>query len=209
MAVICPTVTASDAHEYRAQIERVSVFAKRIHIDLMDGELAPSRSINPVQVYWPPDVTTDIHLMYKRPLEHIETLVSLHPHMVIIHAEAEGDLGGMVEHLHKFGIKVGLALLPDTSVESVGQLLTMVDHVLVFDGHLGYQGGTADLSQLHKVAEIRAINPSVEISVDGGVSVENAKQIVEAGVDVLDVGGAIQHAEDPIVAYNDLVKAVA
>lgn len=209
MPVICPTITVADAHEYRVQLARITPFAKRIHIDLMDGELAPSRSINPIQIHWPEGVSADIHLMYKRPLEHIETLVSLHPHMVIIHAEAEGDLLGMIEHLHRFGIKVGLALLPETSVVSVRALLHAVDHVLIFDGHLGYQGGIADLTQLHKVAEVRAVNAGVEISVDGGIDTSNARQVVDAGVDVLDVGGAIQHADDPSAAYERLVSIVA
>src|ERR1700728_375541 len=88
---ICPTVTAYDMHEYRAQIERLVPFAKRVHIDLMDGVFAPTVSPELARIWWPEELMADIHLMYQKPMDSLEQLVALHPHMVIIHAEADGD----------------------------------------------------------------------------------------------------------------------
>src|SRR3989344_640873 len=89
MAVICPTVTAFDPHEYRLQIERIAAFTTRVHLDLMDGEFAPSKSPNLDQIWWPHSMQADIHLMYQRPMDFLDQLKKLNPRMVIIHNEAD------------------------------------------------------------------------------------------------------------------------
>jgi len=208
MAVICPTVTAFDPHEYRTQIERLVPFAKRVHIDLMDGEFAPSKSPDLSQIWWPPELTADIHLMYQRPAEQIDELIRLKPSLVIIHAETETDFPDFAAKLHAAGIKVGLGLLQDTSVDQAAQIISDFDHVLVFSGNLGYHGGAADLSLLDKVRDIRQRYPEIEISWDGGISDQNAPQLVEAGVNVLNTGGFIQKAEDPAQAYRRLTAII-
>jgi ribulose-phosphate 3-epimerase len=106
--------------------------------------------------------------------------------------------------LHKHDIKTGLALLQDTPVEWAEQIMHSFDHVLIFSGHLGYHGGAADLKLLEKVHQIREHHPEVEIGWDGGINVDNAKQLLEAGVDVLNVGGFIQKSSDPESAYGTL-----
>jgi ribulose-phosphate 3-epimerase len=206
MSVVCPTITVANAAAYREQMACVVPFAPRIHIDLADGELAPTKLINPIQCYWPEDKIIDIHLMYKRPAEELETLISLKPQLVIIHAEAEGDLMAIVRQLRAVGIKSGVALLAQTEPSMCRGLIAEVDHVLVFGGKLGYQGGSADLEMLKKVPKIRAINSNVEIAWDGGVSVDNIAQLSLGGIEVLNAGGAVHHSEDPAAAYAELCK---
>ncbi len=189
-------------------MDRVSPFASRIQIDLTDGEFALPRSINPVQAWWPVGIVADIHLMFRRPLSHIETLVSMKPNTVIIHGEAAGDLKGMAEHLQKLGIKSGVALLPDTSVESVKNLIKITDHVLLFAGKLGSFGGHADMHILEKVAQVQKINPKVEIGWDGGANEGNAAILARAGVNVINVGSTIQKSEKSREVYEHLVKLV-
>lgn len=208
MSLICPTVLAADPHEFRSQLERVQDFASRIQIDLMDGEFTDSKSLNPIQVYWPERLIVDIHLMFKRPTEHIETLVSLKPHMVIIHAEAEGDLVGMMTHLQKFGIKAGVCLLPETTPEMARQLINHCDHVLLFGGKLGSFGGQAQLNLVDKIPAVKEIN-NVEIGWDGGANLDNVRHLMEAGIDVINVGDAIQHASDPARAFAQLTEVIS
>lgn len=204
MAIVCPTVTAYDAHEYREQIERIG-FADRIHIDLMDGVFAPTTSIFLDAVWWPRHVVADVHLMAQQPMEVISHLIKLAPHMVIIHAEAEVDHMLFCAELHKHDIKTGVAVLQHTSVSDVERIIHSFDHVLVFSGHLGYHGGEADLQLLEKVKDIRYHHPEVEIGWDGGINDHNARQLLNAGVDVLNVGGFIQKSNDPKTAYDTLV----
>ena len=208
MPVICPTVTAEDPHAYREQVARIEPFAQRIHIDLADGAFAPTKLLGVAQIYWPENMVADLHMMYKKPKDELETLVSLKPNLVIIHAEAEGDLLGMLLELQSFGIKAGVALLPQTSAETYDELLGVADHVLLFAGNLGYQGGKADMGVLKKIPDIRAINPTAELAWDGGIDVENVPLLLEHGVEVLTVGGFIQHSDDPASVYKQLAAMI-
>lgn len=211
MAIICPTVTptTTDPHEYREQLERVVSLADRLQLDFMDGDFASPRAMSIAQAWWPEDKTIDVHMMYRRPLEYIETLVSLRPSLVIVHAEADGDLAGMMTHLQGLGIRAGIALLQDTSVDSIKNLIGIADHVLIFAGSLGTFGGHADLTQLDKVAAIRAITPDIEIGWDGGANETNVVQLADGGIDVINAGSAIQRAENPIEAYQYLLRLVS
>lgn len=206
MATIVPCVTAPDAHAYREQMARVAPFATRVHVDFSDGQFSPVKLINPIQAYWPEGMQADLHVMVKDPTSHLETLVSLNPQMVIIHAESEGNLTSIILQLRALGIKTGVALLQQTTPESAHQLIAEADHVLVFSGDLGHFGGQADMGMIAKIAQIKVINPIVEIGWDGGVSLDNAAQLALGGVEVLNVGGAIQRAEDPAAVYKQLVE---
>lgn len=209
MSVICPTVTAYDFEEYSRQLRAVSGFAKRVHIDLMDGEFAPTVSPGLDEIWMPHGPKVDIHLMYQRPMDVIRQLVRLKPHMVIVHNEAEMHHMHFVAELHKHDIEVGLAVLQDTPVHYAHQIMHSFDHVLVFSGNLGHHGGKANLELLDKVREIRYHHPDVEIGWDGGINEHNIKQLVDAGVDVLNVGGAIQKASDPQAAYATLIGVIS
>lgn len=208
MSVVCPCVTATDAHAYREQMARIAPFAERIHVDFSDGVLAPVKLINPVQAYWPEGKLADLHLMLKKPADHLETVISLNPNMVIIHAEAEGDLLGIMRQLRAVNIKTGVALLQATEPAQAHDLIADADHVLIFSGDLGHFGGVADMTLLKKIGQIRAINANVEVGWDGGVGPDNIAQLSLGGVEVLDVGGNIQQAPDPQEAYATLIKNI-
>jgi len=206
MTQIVPTITATTPTDYAREIEKLN-FAPRLHVDITDGELAPSRTVNLNQVYWDENKIIDLHLMMKKPIEWLHQIIALNPNLVILHAESDDahkNLPRIFEHLRKFNIKCGLALLPETSPENVKDIIEISDYVLIFAGHLGYQDGTADLSQLEKIARIRAINPNVELAWDGGANVENVAEIAQAGIDVINVGAAIAKSENPEKAYQRL-----
>lgn len=203
-AIVCPTVTAFEPHQYREQIERASQFAERIHIDLMDGEFAPTVSPDLLQVWWPHNIIADIHLMYQRPMDHLQQLIKLKPHMVIVHNEADAHHMHFSAELHKANIKTGLAILKDTPIEWAEQIMHSFDQILVFSGNLGHHGGEADLGLLSKVAFIKKHHPEAEIAWDGGINHQNIKQLVDSGVNVLNVGGFIQKSQTPKDAYDKL-----
>jgi ribulose-phosphate 3-epimerase len=203
-ATIVPTIDAATADEYRAQIEHVANFALRLHIDTADGEMTPAPLLPIADVWWPGGVRADIHVMYKRPLEHLQALIALGPQLVIFHAESEGSFGQASAVLRKHGIEAGVALMQQTPVEAIEQGLHWVDHVLVYSGSLGIFGGTADMALLDKVRRLKQLKPQLEIGWDGGVNADNVRQLAEAGVDVLNSGGFIQKSDDPHAAYATL-----
>lgn len=204
MPIISPTVTAYEPHEYREQIERIAPFTTRVHIDLMDGVFAPTKSVSLEQTWWPHHMQADIHLMYQKPSDYLGQLIKLNPRMVIVHVEAVMHHMHFAAELHKHDILVGLALLADTPDRQIDQIAHSFDHLLVFSGRLGYHGGKADLGLLEKVKRIKSHHPDIEISWDGGINDENARQLTDGGVDVLCVGGYIQKAPNPSLAYAKL-----
>lgn len=208
MSTICPTVLASNAHQFREQIEHVAAFATNIHLDFTDGEFTDSETIGLSQVWWPHTMQADLHIMYQNPAEYLDAIVPLNPRLVIVHAEADGSFTEIAERLHQAGIKVGVALLPETSVETIRPSIKLVDHVLIFSGDLGHFGGRADLGLLKKVEQVRHLKNNLEIGWDGGVNDKNIGKLTDAGVNILNVGGFIQRAEDPKAAYQSLQKII-
>jgi len=208
MAIICPTVLASTEHSFKEQMERVASFAHRVQIDLMDGEFAPHKSVGLDQVWWPAGVKADIHLMYAEPLAVIEDITNLKPHLLITHAEASGNFFELAQVLKNHDIKVGLAILKQTSVADIRPVIDELDHVLIFSGDLGSFGGHADMELLSKVQDLKNLKPELEVGWDGGINEHNITGLAQAGVDVLNVGGAIQRADNPAEAYARLEAMV-
>lgn len=204
---ICPTVTATKK-DFPSQLQVVNKLSNRLHIDVTDGKFAPSKITSLDQITIPKGKKIDLHVMYQKPMNEIRKITSLEPNLVVIHAEASGYFLPFISILHKFDIAVGLALLPATQVREIKSALKHLDHVLIFSGSLGFHGGRADLKLLSKAKELRQLKPSLEIGWDGGINDKNAKEMMAAGVNVLNVGGYIANASNPGLAYVKL-KALA
>lgn len=208
MSVVAPAILAETPEDYKAKMERMQAFAQRVHIDICDGEFAPTFTVGAAQIWWPQGWLADIHAMVARPSEHLETLISLKPNLIMFHAEAQEDIVPVLQHVKKFGIKAGVVLLRSTVPSTAAPAIKEADHVMIFTGDLGKYGGTASLMQLEKVRLIRAIHPDVEIGWDGGVNLENIYSLAQGGIDVLNVGGTLANAEDPAVTYKALVDEI-
>jgi len=205
MSIICPTITAYTLHDYHEQIGRIESFARRLHIDVSDDQFAHPRTVGLHELHWPEGLDADIHVMYQHPARYLSYICELKPQLVIVHAEADGDFMAMADKLHGCGIKIGIALLPLTLVAAIIPALPSADHVLIFSGNLGHQGGsTADFNLLSRVDELRRHKQDLEIGWDGGVNPDNAARLSHAGIDVLNVGGFIQHSQNPAEAYATL-----
>ncbi len=208
MSVIVPAVTVETLDQYRDEITKIQTFARRVHIDISDGEFAPTFLINEAQLFWPQGWEVDIHAMVARPSEHLQQLIQLKPSLIIFHAEIQEDIVALISAVKQAGIKAGVALLKTTVPATVEAAIKAADHVMIFSGDLGKFGGTASMMQLEKVRLVKRISPEVEIGWDGGVNVENAYTLTQGGVDVLNVGGAIANSQVPADTYNELVKEI-
>ena len=208
MSIIAPAITVETEDQYRSSIERIKPFAQRVHIDISDGEFAPVFLFDVSKIWWPKEWVVDIHAMVMRPMDYVDKLISLKPHLITFHAESGVNLVPIMENIKKNGIKAGVALLKSTVPSSVADEIKAADHVLVFSGDLGHYGGNASLMQLEKVRLIKNINPNVEIGWDGGVSVDNAFTLTQGGVNVLNTGGAINNSDDPDGVYATLVREI-
>lgn len=209
MSVLVPTITAYNPSEFKEQIERVTGFAERIHIDLTDGEFAPTFTVGIADLWAPEGWVVDIHVMAHDINSFLHHLIGLSPNMIIVHSEANSGALEAIKIIKDAGIRAGLALLRPTVPKAVEEMINQADHVMIFSGELGRFNGTASLMQLEKIRLIKAINPNVEIGWDGGVTAENAYSLVQGGVDVLNVGGAVHKASDPRAAFERLRQEIS
>ena len=207
-AVIAPAILAENAAQYKEQVDRITGFVERVHIDVSDGEFAPTLTVGIQELWAPEGWTIDIHAMVNNLEEYIPKLIALRPHMIIVHAEATGDVKTALMQIRRAGIMAGLALLKPTVPRTVEEFIKLADHVMIFSGELGRFGGTASLMQLEKIRLIKAINPNVEIGWDGGVLVDNAYSLVQGGVNVLNAGGVIQKSSDPHAIFSKLQQEI-
>lgn len=208
MPIIVPTILTSDPNAYKKQMELYQPFAKRIQIDIADGTFAPSTTIPVNNVWWPEGTSIDLHMMVVRPSEQMQTILQLKPSLCIFHAETGEDLLPMFEQLRAAGIKAGVALMKATYPGNVRQFIEAADHVLIFAGEIGKQGGKADMLQTEKITLIREINQSCEIGWDGGANLQTARAIARAGADVINVGAALVNATDPGATFEELTADI-
>lgn len=205
---IVPTILSDNKLEYREQVEKINAFTRRVQIDVTDGEFTPSTTLDVTNVWWPKNWEADLHLMVARPSECIDTILKLSPSLCILHAEASEDLLPTFETMKEAGIKTGLALLPSTYPGDVKQYIDVVDHVLIFAGQLGVQGGQPDLMQMEKIPLVRNMKPELEIGWDGGANINNVRALAHADLDVINVGSAIALAPDPAEMFQELVAEI-
>ena|SRR5581483_276637 len=207
MPIICPTITAYSEEEYKQQFEKIKHLVHRVQIDLTDGKFTDKATVLPNQAWWPAGFLADFHIMYEQPLVAVKEVIKHTPHLIIVQAEAEGNFDEVAAICRHHKVKVGVALLPQTPVEQIRSSLSALDHVLIFSGHLGHQGGShADLSLLDKVIELKKLKPQLEVGWDGGVNDQNIAELASAGADVINIGSYIQNADDPARAISVLQR---
>ena len=205
---IVPAILTDNKQDYRAQVERINVFTRRVQIDVTDGAFTPVQTLDVTNIWWPKNWQADLHLIAANPSQHMDTILKLDPSLCILHAEANEDLMPCFQMLKNAGIKVGLALLPTTFPGDVKHYIDEADHVLIFAGQLGVQGAPADLMQMEKIPLVRNMKPEVEIGWDGGANMSNIRALAHADLDVINVGSAISQAENPAAAFEELVAEI-
>ena len=205
---IVPAILSDNEQEYREQIERINAFTHRIQIDVTDGTLTPALTLDISHIWWPESWEVDLHLMTRNPSEYLDSILKLKPSLCILHAEANEDLLPIFKKLKESGIKTGLALLSPTFPGSVKHYIEEVDHVLIFAGHLGVQGGQADMMQMEKIALVRNMKPELEIGWDGGANMSNVRALAHADLDVINVGSAIASSPNPATVFQQLVAEI-
>ncbi len=208
MAKAAATILATTPEEFATRIDRIKPFVKRVHVDVSDGIFTNNKTVGLSQVYGVDGAQLDLHLMVQHPEHDLQNALSVEADLIICHFESEGDLRSFIDRVKEVGVKAGLAIKKETTIDQVKELLPLVDHLLVFTGYLGFNGGEFDAEVLDKIAAAKAINPSLEVGVDGGIDQQSARLAVAAGADVLDSGSFIHNSPDPEAAYIGL-EAIA
>lgn len=205
MAFIAPTITTADPAEFQKQIQESRQLSRRLQVDVSDGTFAPTTLVPLDQIQFPPDSQIDLHLMTAKPSQYVNRILELKPSLCIMHVESDDDLASVATQLHSQGIKIGYALLKGTFPGKYRDLLATANHIMIFAGALGQQGGAIDMLQTEKIPLIKAINAAAEIGWDGGANLSNVRALARAGVDVINVGSALSQASDKPAMFQSLI----
>lgn len=188
--------------------------AEYIHLDVMDGVFVPNISFGqPVvkSLSKCTDLVSDVHLMITDPIRYIEDFASAGADIITIHAEATDEVEACLNKIRACGKKAGLSIKPKTPVSAIIPYLPLCDLVLVMTVEPGFGGQKFMADMLPKCTELRdyrdAHDLDFEISVDGGVSADNAKMCVLSGANVLVAGSSVLGKEDIKGAAEELLKA--
>ena len=205
MPIIAPSLLASNFLRLEDECKMVNESeADWFHLDVMDGRFVPNISFGlPVisQISKVAKKPCDVHLMILEPERYVEAFKEAGADHISVHIETCPHLHRNIQQIKSLGMKAGVAVNPHTPVSFLQDVMGDIDIVLMMSVNPGFGGQSFIPHTLSKIRELRRMiddnKLDVKISIDGGVTVENAKEIVEAGADVLIAGNTVFASKDP------------
>jgi len=204
MVMIAPSILSADFANLKEEIEKLEKGgADFLHLDIMDGMFVPNITFGPPVIKSIRNITDipfDVHLMIEKPERYIEDFVKAGADLITVHVESTTHLHRTVEAIKSFGIKAGVALNPATPLDSIEYVLDYLDLVLIMTVNPGFGGQKFIESTKRKIVRMKEIvksrNLNLLIEADGGIKLDNYKDIVKCGLDIIVVGSGIFEAED-------------
>jgi len=214
MIVLAPSLLSADFSKLTDEIKKIEdAGAKYLHLDIMDGHFVPNitfgapvvKCIRPIT-----DMVFDVHLMIENPEKYLEDFAKAGADILNVHVETINDNKAIIDKIHSLGCKAGITLKPDTPVEAIEDVLENVDMVLVMTVYPGFSGQKLIPEAMSKIPVLEKIKKtkglSFDIQIDGGVSVDNLREVLDAGANIIVAGSAVFSAEDSSKATKEFLN---
>jgi ribulose-phosphate 3-epimerase len=189
--------------------------ADLLHLDVMDGHFVPNITFGPKMVADINSITKlklDVHLMISEPEKYVNDFAKAGADWISVHQEASNHLNRLVSQIKDAGAKAGVVINPATPVDSLDEILPYVDFILLMSVNPGFGGQKFIKTSIEKAMnlseKLKAVNSEAFIEMDGGISIENIKQISDSGVNVFVAGNSIFGAANPVEAIKEMKSLV-
>jgi ribulose-phosphate 3-epimerase len=210
--LLAPSLLAANFLQLQSECEMLNKSeADWFHIDIMDGVFVPNISFGAMITKFITSISTkynDVHLMIEKPENYVESFRDAGANNITVHIEACTHLHRNIEQIKQLGMHAGVAVNPHTSITELKDILADIDVVCLMSVNPGFGGQKFIPQTLKKITELRAIideqNLPTKIEIDGGVTLENASSIIEAGAHVLVAGNTVFKAVNPIEMIHNL-----
>jgi len=212
---LAPSILSADFGRLGEQVaEATKAGADYIHVDVMDGHFVPQITIGAPVVaairHWT-NLPMDVHLMVEAPERQINQFAEAGADIITVHIEACPHIRRAVQTIKKLGVKAGVALSPDTPIDTLKEALPSLDLVLVMTVNPGFGGQSFIETMLDKVAQLRVEldrnSLATELEVDGGINAEVAPRVVAAGARVLVAGASVFNSEQTVEEALGKIRA--
>ncbi|NOY61450.1 MAG: ribulose-phosphate 3-epimerase [Calditrichaeota bacterium] len=215
MVKIAPSVLSADFSNLTEQVGLAEKGgADYIHLDIMDGHFVPNITFGPIvvkSIRKITDLTLDVHLMIENADHYLKAFREAGADILTVHYEACTHLWRTIDTIHELGAKAGVTLNPATAINLLDPVLEKIEMVLVMTVEPGFGGQKFTPEMIEKVTYLSHVKNEkgldFDIEVDGGIDVETAPQVVQAGANVLVAGSSIFGKKDIGSAIKDLRKA--
>ena len=204
MKKLAPSILSADFSKLAEDVAKAEKGgADYIHVDVMDGHFVPNISFGAAvmkSLEGKTSVPFDVHLMIENPDDYLEDFVTPQTEFITVHQEACVHLHRTIQHIKSLGIKAGVAVNPATSLAALDYALEDVDMVLLMSVNPGFGGQKFIPVTTYKIQELKEMRKAEEldfdIEVDGGVNLDNVREIAMAGTDILVAGSAVFKTAD-------------